>query len=887
VDLDKRGTVIDCRLVAFGVGDRPERLHNAEAMLKGEIPRPALSRTIARDIVRHIDPRADHHASSQYRKEAIEALLCDVLDDIRRAPGEHAQGSDAHGAHRRASESLADSTRRFGIGASVARSEDQRLLTGNGCYVADVTLPSALHALVVRSPHAHARIRAIACEAARCHAGVHAVFTFADLGEQAKPLPIRLGPLPGFERYRQLPLASDVVRYVGEPVAVIVAESRYVAEDALELVDIDYEPVTAVASIEAALRDDSIVHAATGTNRGARYQVGYGDTDTAFRDAPYTRKETFYSHRHGGVPLECRGLAADWDDTNRRLRIFGAGKVVYYNRRALASILGLPEDEIEMIEVDIGGGFGVRGELYPEDVLVSLCAMRLGRAVQWIEDRREHLMASNHSREVECELEIAAERDGTIRGLRGRLIADMGAYIRTNGGVVPSKTAQFLPGPYRIRSVAFDIAAVITNKTPIGTYRGPGRYEATFFRERLLDLMAADLGLSPVEVRRKNLLRAHELPWSIGRLVPHEDPTEYDNGDYPQAFERALELIDHANLSRQRTLPDGRLTGIGVAAFVEATGAGNNEAARIIVRDIDRIELYIGSSNMGQGHETTMAQVLTETLGVPFAAIVVLHPGTGVLEWGYGSFASRSMVMQGNATKAAADKLRAQLINWVATVHGLEPSMLAFDGARVTTVREDDAQGQRIVDVPLVDIVAAARAGDAGAQRSLDAAATFTQPRRTYSYGTQVAQVAVDPRTAEVEVLRFVTVEDVGRVVNPAIVAGQSLGATAQGIGGTFLEEFKYDEHGQLLTGTFADYLLPTALDCANIEAHTVDLARSTLNPLGIKGAGEGGVIATGAALANAVADALKPLGVDIVKLPLSIDNLAQAIRIARDRRSN
>ena len=449
--------------------------------------------------------------------------------------------------------------RRAYVGQSVGRVEDRRFLTGRGIFVDDFTLPNLAHAAVLRSPFAHARIAAIDATAARAAAGIVGVLSFADIAAQAKPIPIRLGPLPGFERYRQLPLAGAKVRYVGEPVAVVVAESRYAAEDALALMAVDYDPLPAVASAAAAARDDTLVHEDSGSNVATAYEVGRGDADAAFAGAPYRRRESFRCHRHGAVPLETRGLVAAHDPGAGRLTVWGATKVNFFNRRILAGLLDMAEERIEFIELDVGGGFGARGEFYPEDFLIPLAAIRMGRPVKWIEDRREHLLSANHSREIDCELEIAAERDGTILALRARIDADMGAYIRTNGGVVPCKAAQFLPGPYRIPDFACTVRATITNKTPVGTYRGPGRFEANFFRERLIDMAAADLGLDPVEMRRRNLLTAADMPYAIGKLVPHEEPDHYDIGDGGTALDRALDESDSASAAAaQGRREDGR-----------------------------------------------------------------------------------------------------------------------------------------------------------------------------------------------------------------------------------------------------------------------------------------------------------------------------------------
>lgn len=720
------------------------------------------------------------------------------------------------------------------IGRPLERSEDLRFVTGRGRYVDDLKFPGMLHAVVVRSSHAHALLRGINASAARALPGVAGVFTFADIAAHAAPIPVRTGPLAGTERYLQRPLAAKRVRYVGEPVALVVARDRYVAEDAAELVAVDYDALPAVVDAAGARSDRTLLFPEAGTNRACAYQVGFGDVGAAFARAEYVRTETFRCQRHGAVPMETRGLVCR--EHEGILQVWGATKVPYWNRRTLAAMLDRPVESIALLEVDVGGSFGARGEFYPEDLLIPLAALALGRPVKWIEDRREHLLASNHSREMECELSVAAARDGTLLGLRARLAVDMGAYMRTNGGVMPSKAAQFLLGPYRLRHFACDVELAMTNKTPVGTYRAPGRFEANFFRERLFDIASAELGLDRVAFREKNLLRPDELPWSIGKTVPYEPETEYDTGDYPGLFRRALAAFDYAGrVARAADRSDGRLEGVGFGCFVESSGAGPAETARVVARGAGRFDLYTGTSSSGQGHETALAQILADTLGVAPDAIAVHHGSTGLVPQGFGTFHSRALVVGGSAVKLAGEKLAARLAECPAHAH-----------------------------------------------EGLEALATFEVSERTYTYGAHLCHVAVDPETAQVEVLDYLSTEDVGRAVNPLIVHGQALGAAVQGLGGAFLDEFKYDADGQLLTGSFADYLLPTATDFPNVAAQSFEESPSLLNPLGAKGAGEGGIVAVGAAVGNAVAHALAPLGVSITAMPLSLDNLARAMRAAR-----
>src|SRR3954469_23817063 len=447
------------------------------------------------------------------------------------------------------------------IGESVHRAEDFRFLKGAGSFVDDLKREGMLHAVVLRSPVAHGRIRGIDPRAARTLPGVHAVITAAEIG--AVPvIPLRLANLPEVKSYLQPVIAKGKVRYVGEPVAVVVAETQALAEDALEKIELDIERLPALPDRHVAAHDKSALFDGV-SNRAVRYVASFGDAQAAFAKAEYTRKETFRCHRLTGLPLETRGQISEWDAAKKHLTVFGATKVLFFNRRTLAPMLGVTESDIDMIEVDVGGGFGVKGEFYPEDFLIPFAARLVGRPVKWIEDRREHLVATNHSREVDCEVEIACRRDGTILGIRGHIFADMGAYIRTNGGVVPAKAAQFIPGPYRIKDVALTVEAFVTSKTPVGTLRAPGRFEANFFRERLLDIVADDLGLDPMDFRRKNLIQETELPFHTGKLVPYEPETDFDTGDYHASFERAVSEIGwEANKSKQGKLIKGRYHGL-------------------------------------------------------------------------------------------------------------------------------------------------------------------------------------------------------------------------------------------------------------------------------------------------------------------------------------
>ena len=607
------------------------------------------------------------------------------------------------------------------------------------------------------------------------------------------------------------------MRYVGEPIAVVVADSAALAEDALDAIALDIEALPAVADRQAARSNESLLFEATGRNHVITLSAVKGDAEAAFRDAPYTRRERFAVQRFTAVTMEPRGLLAEWDAAKGHLTVTGMTKVVFHNRRILAKQMGLPEDAITMIEADVGGGFGVRGEFYPEDFLIPFAARKLNRAVKWVEDRRENLIASNHARDAECELEIACERDGTIRGLRGAGAADLGAYIRTNGVTAARNTAQVLSGPYRVPNIHFEMALLMTNKTPSGTYRGPGRFEADFFRERLFDMAANDLGIDRVEFRRRNLVAEHEMPWALPNVQPLDQGSETDTGDYRQTLDRCLKDFGWAEKSKlQGRLIGGRRHGIAVGCYLEGGGSGPRENVRMVLESDGTISLYVGSSSVGQGVETVFAQIAADALDIPMARINrVQHGSTIYVKRGYGSYSSRSIVMGGSAIVQAAGLLKEAIRAAAAKRLQCAPKDIAIDG--------DNAIGPNRASVPL-----SALAAD-----GISSEGTYASNKRTYSYGAHAAHVAVDPGTGHVALIDYMAVEDVGRIINPLTLHGQTVGAIVQGLGGALLENLVYDSEGQFLSGTLADYLLPTASDfpghprpCAGGKARAAQSAR-------------------------------------------------------------
>jgi carbon-monoxide dehydrogenase large subunit len=752
------------------------------------------------------------------------------------------------------------------IGRPMERIEDLRLLRGRGQFVGDLAADGALHAVVLRSDVAHGLIRRIDATAARALPGVHAVITAPDIAQALAPIPVipmRQEPTPQLKPYEQPVIAHGKVRYVGEPLALVVAESAAIAEDALEHIEVDIEPLAAVADRDTARSNRSILFDATGTNLAITVTAVRGDADAAFKHAPYVRRERFTVQRHAAVPMEARGLLAEWDAINQQMTLSGAAKVPFNNRRILAKMLALPETSVRLIECDVGGGFGARGEFYPEDFLIPFAARLLDRPVTWTEDRRENLLATNHARDAECELEIACTRDGRILALRGQAFTDVGAYLRTVGATASRNIAQVMSGPYCIPDIRIDVSLLVTNKTPSGTYRAPGRYEADFFRERLFDIVARDLKIDRVEFRRRNLIAEADMPYRLARIVNLDIETECDSGDYQITLDRCLKEINWAErLKLQGRLIDGCYHGIAVGCYLEGGASGPKETARLALEADGSVSVYVGSSSVGQGLETVCAQIAADALEIPIERIRgVFHGSTDYVSDGVGSFSSRSVVMGGSAIMVAAERLRDALKAAAAHRLGCAKEDVTIDDA--------DVVGPGQTALPLRDFA------------GLSAEGVFASSKRTYSYGAHAAHVTVDPKTGHVRLIDYVAVEDVGRIINPLTLHGQCIGAIVQGLGGALFEHFIYDEQGQLLTGSLADYLMPTASDFPNIRAIALEEKPSPNNPLGAKGAGEGGVIPVGGVIANAVAAALTPLGVEPRDLPLSPEHVWQLIHAA------
>lgn len=765
------------------------------------------------------------------------------------------------------------------IGARVPRREDERFLRGEGRFVADLRMPFMAEAVVLRSPNAHARIRSIDITAASAADGVVGIVVGADLPEGLPPIPCRIPSHSEMQPYLQWPLARDIVRFVGEPVAVVVAATRALAEDAAELIEIEWETLVPVAAVEAAMRPDAPCLHAKG-NVASHWGYDLGNVEAAIAAAAAVVRDRFTVQRHTAMPLETRGLLAHYDRARRMLEVFGATKVPHTNRAMLAAMLGMGEAQIRLAEPDVGGSFGARGEFYPEDFLIPWLAMRLGRPVRWIEDRVEHFASINHSRQITFDVTAAADAAGRLTALDVRLVADMGAYIRTHGDVVPSHAAAQFPGPYRVRNYRVDAKAVLTNKTPTGTLRAPGMFEANFARERAIDQLARKLGIEPAEFRRRNLIPPEELPWAVG-TESVKRPTIFDSGNFPRVFELALAKFDWNGKRRAQAGPVKR--GRGLALLVEPSALGPFEGARVSIDMHGQVNIATGASNQGQGHETSLAQVAAEVLSVPVERINVQHGDTAILPYGGGSYASRTAVMGGSAVHSAAEKVKQRAIEAASRKLEVAEKDLVLRDGRVE-VAGAPGHGLKLGDIarmltPGNTELLASPTGQMIEDNDGLAVTSYVRavPGGTSVFSVHVAEVAVDTETGQIKVERYGVACDVGRAINPMIVEGQIVGGVVQGLGGTLLEELSYDGEAQLLTGTLADYLMPSVYEAPPIDTLVLEEGKSPANLLGVKGVGEVGPSGVAAAVGNAVADALGIIG-GIRTLPLSPDRVLDAI---------
>ena len=770
------------------------------------------------------------------------------------------------------------------IGARVQRMEDKALLTGGGQFTDDIRLPGTLAAAFVRSPVAHGRIRGIDTAAAAALPGVHAVYTAADMTDAMRePMPM-LVPNPAITHVKtQHCLARETVHYVGQAIAVVIAVDRYVAEDALALVDLDIETLTPVADCRAAqLLGAAVAHQDLSTNTAAKLQLKYGDASQAFAKAAHVFEEHLWQHRGGGQALEGRAVIARYDRTEGRLTLWSATQAPHLTKQNLADLLELAPNRLRVIAPpDVGGGFGPKALFYGEEAVLAVSAMRLGHPVKWTEDRYEHFLTSTQERDQYWDVAVAMDADGRILGFRGKLLHDTGAYLPW-GVIMPYIAATTTPGPYVIPNFSMDVSVVFTNKVPTTPVRGAGRPQAVFAMERLMDRAAIELGIDRAEIRRRNLIRAEQMPYAVGLVYRDGKPVIYDSGDYVACQAKAVALSGWEDFPARQAeaLRQGRHIGIGIGNYVEGTGLGPFEGATVRIMQSGKVVIETGAAPQGQGHKTTLAQICAEHLGVPIEDVTVVTGDTAAIAMGVGTFASRITANAGSSTRIAAIAVRDKAIKLAAhMLEAAEQDLEIADGAvRVKGVREMSVTLSRLArmaqGVPGFSLPQSMTPG-------LEHTEYFSPAQATYCNGTHIAEVEVDTGTGAVRVLRYIVAHDSGTLINPLIVDGQIQGGVAHGIGNALLEWMGYDENAQPTTVTFADYLLPTATDVPAVEM-IHQQTPTPLNPLGAKGAGEGGTIPAAAAIISAVENALSPFAVHIAEAPIFPERITQLLDAAR-----
>jgi carbon-monoxide dehydrogenase large subunit len=769
------------------------------------------------------------------------------------------------------------------FGARVKRLEDPALLAGRGRFVDDVKVPGLLQACFVRSPHAHAMVRGIDSETALSMPGVHAVLSADDLPEPMRRMPMpMLLPNPAIAISRtQTVLARDEVYYVGQPVAVVIADTRYIAEDAAAAVNVTYDVCAAVGDCRDAIRDGAPrAHSDLDSNVAARFPLAYGDIDAAFAEAAHVFEEVLWQHRGGGMALETRAVLASHDAVTDVLTVWSGTQTPHLGRSMLADLLSRNVESIRFIAPDVGGGFGPKAIFYPEEAVIPAAAQKLGRPVKWIEDRREHFLCATQERDQYWDVAIAVDAGGRILGVRGRMLHDSGAFVPW-GIILPYIAAVTVPGPYVVPAFSLETIVALTNKVPTTPVRGAGRPQAVFAMERLLDRVARELQLDRAEVRRRNFIKPEQMPYAVGLLFRDGKSLIYDSGDYPKGQDEALKLASYASFrERQRkALDEGRLIGIGLGNYVEGTGLGPFEGVTVRVLPSGKVAVATGATNQGQGTRTTLSQIVAEQVGCRIEDIVMTIGDTGAIAQGVGAFASRQAVNAGCSALYAGQAVRKRIIALAARALGVDEKDIDLeDGLAIATTGNKPtipfgelarlAQGIPGVSLP------------AGQAAGLEQTAYYTPSQAAYCSGTHVVEVEVDHMTGGVKILKYTVAHDSGRVINPMIVDGQVQGGVAHGIGNALLEWMQYDGNAQPLTTTFADYMLPTAPDVPTCAIAHVETA-NPLNPLGVKGAGEGGTIPAPAAIISAIEDALSPFNVHFAATPLTPERIVAALRAA------
>ncbi len=775
------------------------------------------------------------------------------------------------------------------FGARIKRSEDPQLLTGQAQFTDDVHLPGMLHVAFTRSAFAHATLTSVDVTAARSLPGVIAVFTAEDLGDFWQPSPLLVPPPPAqhvvFNERTPGQLAKDKVRYVGEPIVMVVADSRYIAEDAAELVEVEYEPLPAVVDLERALDHESaLVHEDVGSNAAAHVIQTKGDYATARAQADLVISRRMLYDRGTAAPMEGRGVVAQYEPLARQLTVWDSTQAPIPIRNGLARMLGLAERQVRVIARFVGGGFGPKVMMfYPEETLIPWAAMQLERPIKWIEDRLEGFVAMTHERGQVHDAEMALTKDGKILGIKDVFLHDSGAYD-PYGLTVPINTQCTQLGPYVVPHYYTEFKAIFTNKTIVSPYRGAGRQHGVFVMERLLDIAAKELGIDPLEIRRRNLIPPDQFPWCNEIIFQDFTKLTYDSGNYEPVLDKAKHMIGWDEFQRHeapRLRAEGKLVGIGLVLYVEGTGIGPYEGARVQVEATGKLTVVTGVGTQGQGHYTVFAQIAADALGVPVDEVFVSTGDTAQFNWGTGTFASRGAVVAGSAIYAAAQQVRQKALRLAAEeLEAAEEDIELIDGfAQVRGVPE--------ARISLKTLAARANplrgAVQPGTEPGLEATAYFGPPMGTTASGAHAMIVEVDPDTFNLKIQRYVVVHDCGKVINPLILEGQVHGGVAQGIGNAFYEQLIYDEHGQLLNASFMDYLLPTATDVPHIDVGHEETP-SPLNEMGVKGAGEAGAIPVGPLFAQALEHALADTGIEILEIPLSPSKLWELVQEARQR---
>jgi aerobic carbon-monoxide dehydrogenase large subunit len=775
------------------------------------------------------------------------------------------------------------------VGQPVKRREDPRLITGGAAYTDDIQLDGILHVALVRSPHAHARIRRIGVERVGDLSGVVAVVTGDDVRRDvAGPMPVAARP-DGLRLPELYPLALGHVRHAGQPVAAVVATDRYLARDAAELVSVDYEPLPSIIDPEAAMSPNAPrLYDEFPDNIAYRYTKEAGDIEHAFAEADRVVRLRVVNQRVIPLAMETRAVMAHFEPGSGQLTVWASTQVPHLLRTWIAGTLGNPEHLTRVIAPEVGGGFGSKITMYGEDVLVPLLARRLGQPVKWIEDRRENFAGTTHGRGQVDYVDAAIKRDGTVLGLRVRVIADLGAYLRMFTAGVANITPAVSPGCYKIQHFHGEVIGVYTNKTPTDAYRGAGRPEAAFLVERLMDRIANEVGIDPVEVRQRNFIPPDAFPYRTPAGAT------YDSGNYNLALTRLLELVDYEQFRREQqeaSRQQGRYLGIGLSTYVEVCGMGPSwdmkpiggwESAMVRVHPTGKVTVLTGTSPHGQGQETSFAQIVADQFGIPIQHVVVVHGDTAMVQYGLGTWGSRAIAVGGTAVLRAAEKVREKARRIAAAMLEAAPEDVEFEDGRLF-VKGVPGQALAFGQVAREAYRAASLPPDV--EPGLEAQFFFDPSGYTYPFGAHACIVEVDQDTGAIDIRRYVAVDDCGRVINPLLVEGQVHGGVAQGIGQALCEEVVYDEgSGQLLTGSLMDYTVPRASMLPLIETARTETP-TPLNPLGAKGIGEAGTIAASAAVVNAVIDALRPLGVTGIDMPLRPEKVWRAIQAAKQGR--